>query len=89
VIKSFTAAYGISDTAIVDSGNDPDADFFVLLDGQPKLCRKNYRKTEGAVAMEIPIQGHDRFLTLACTEATANAADWTLFADPALVLERQ
>jgi hypothetical protein len=45
VIKSFTAAYGISDTAIVDSGNDPDADFFVLLDGQPKLCRKNYRKT--------------------------------------------
>ncbi|HML74158.1 MAG TPA: NPCBM/NEW2 domain-containing protein [Anaerohalosphaeraceae bacterium] len=89
-IKSFTAAYGISDTAIVDSGqSDPDADFFVLLDGQPKLCRKNYRKTEGAVAVEIPIQGHDRFLTLACTEATANAADWTLFADPALVLERQ
>jgi len=90
VIKSFTAAYGISDTAIVDAGqSDPDADFFVLLDGQPRLCRKNYRKTEGAVAVEIPIQRRDRFLTLACTEATANAADWTLFADPSLVLERQ
>lgn len=89
-IKSFTAAYGISDTAIVDSGqSDPDADFFVLLDGESKLCKKNYRKAEGAIALEIPIQGHNRYLTLACTEATANTADWTLFADPALVLERR
>ncbi|MEN6308251.1 MAG: FecR domain-containing protein [Anaerohalosphaeraceae bacterium] len=89
-IKTFTASYGISETAIAESGQyDPDADFYVFVDGQPKLCKKNYHRSEGTLMIEIPIRSSDRYLTLACTEASANAADWTLFGDPALILERQ
>lgn len=89
-IKTFTASYGISETAIaVSEQYDPDADFYVFIDGQPKLCKKDYHRSEGTLMIEIPIRSSDRYLTLACTEASTNAADWTLFGDPALILERQ
>lgn len=84
-IRQFSTAYGISwnDSARTSIASD----FFVLVDGQPRMVSKNVSEADGGKTVVIPLDDTDRFLTLACTEGGENAGDWALFVNPVLDLE--
>jgi hypothetical protein len=84
-IKRFTSVCGINNH--VKRTKTPDAIFYVLIDGQARFFRKIALPTDLAVDIDIDLQPHERFLTLACLAGTKNLGDWSLFGDPALELE--
>jgi hypothetical protein len=84
-IKRFTSVCGINNH--VKSTKTPDAIFYVLVDGQVRFFREIALPADLAVDIDIALQPHERFLTLACLAGTKNLGDWTLFGDPALELE--
>lgn len=84
-IVRFRTAYGISwnDEARTSIASD----FYVLVDGQPRMVSRDVSEADGSRTVSIPLQDGDRFLTLACTEGQSNDGDWSLFANPILEIE--
>ncbi len=89
-ITEFTARCGIADaSAEYHSERNSKADFYVLIDGQPRLTRQNMAagQVEDVV---VEIAPEDRFLTLMTTEGLDGSiiGDWTLFCKPMLVFHK-
>lgn len=84
-IVRFHTAYGISwnDEARTSIASD----FYVLVDGQPRMVSRDVSEADGSKTVSIPLQDGDRFLTLACTEGQSNDGDWSLFVNPILEIE--
>ena len=73
------------------------ADFWVLVDGQKRFSMIAACQQDRARSVRIDLSDHDRFLTIAITDggktladgspkSRANASDWGIFAEPALIL---
>ncbi len=61
--------------------------FWVFVDGQLRLQRRNVPVNSGPVPLEVPLQPADRYLTLAATTTAANGIwNGTMFGDPKLKL---
>lgn len=97
-LTRFTAACGVSESygdyweimrqnkAFTEA---PQATFQVLVDGVPRVLIENITYRDRAAAIDVPLSPQDRFLTLATTQGRdgSNNGDWTLFAEPSLVLQ--
>jgi hypothetical protein len=96
-VTEFTALCGISETYndykhLMDKktfSDSPNADFYVLVDGQPYYERTAVSPSDRADSIRISIPAGARFLTLATTQGNdhTNNGDWTLFAEPLLRLK--
>lgn len=85
-ISDFTAFCGIVDKAKDGIGAEPLVDFIVLLDGDEKYRKNGVKAGDGADAINIKIENHNRFLTLMVTDGgNGHTYDWGLFARPMLV----
>ena len=84
-VEEFRSAYGISWTD--GSRSTIASDFFVLIDGQPRMVSRDISEADGSQIVSIALNEDDRFLTLACAEGQENAGDWSLFVNPILLLE--
>ena len=63
------------------------ADAWVLVDGQERFSREKFTPDTGAFAIDVPIYGSDRFLTLAVTDGgDGYVCDWIILGDPKLEL---
>lgn len=94
-ISRFTALAGISENG---PRRSPYADFWVLVDGQVRFCRRGADGTE-IYSIEVDLKESDRFLTLAVTDGGREKClwidgqpyvldgDWGLFALPQLHLQ--
>ncbi len=82
-IKRFSSLYGIPSGL----GDDITADFYVFVDGQARMIKREVSDTDKPGRVEVEISDTDRFLTLVCTEGENNFGDWTLFVNPRLELE--
>ncbi len=93
VISRFQAHCGVSET-LAELQQQQDyaqvkVTFWVLVDG-----RVAYSQELGAVPFEsdqidVPLNSDDRFLTLITTTPQENLYCWSMFAEPALALERK
>jgi hypothetical protein len=93
-IQRFQARCGVSENVVRFAQRDADPNtiavtFWVLLDGRPQFA-----KTLGVVpaqseSIDVPIDPHNRFLTLATTTPGEYRYCWALFAEPALELARE
>lgn len=82
-ITSFTARCGISDTTAAPA----KASFWVLVDGQVRFASENMRPRDKTEAINVELQGQDKFLTLLTTDSDGdNGNDWCIFALPSLEL---
>jgi hypothetical protein len=62
-------------------------DVWVLVDGQVRFRRREINVYNGGFAVAVAIGEHDRFLTLAATDAGDDiGSDWSMFGDPRLEL---
>lgn len=84
-IIGFKSRFGISDEAKGASAN-PDADIFILVDGKESFTHLKYNRNDDLLDIAIELNDTDRFLTIVCTEGTANSGDWPLFVEPVLEL---
>ncbi|HOK96222.1 MAG TPA: NPCBM/NEW2 domain-containing protein [Anaerohalosphaeraceae bacterium] len=65
------------------------ADVYVLVDGQVRFAKKDLSVADAAAAIAVDIYPEDRFLTLVTTQGSdpwGNTNDWTLIAQPRLLL---
>ena len=61
--------------------------FWVFVDGQLRLQRRNVSVDTGAIPLDIPLQPADRYLTLVATTTTAGGIwNGAMFGDPKLKL---
>jgi hypothetical protein len=67
----------------------PNASFYVLVDGRVRFVQKDMTTQDPAVKIAVEIAPEDQFLTLATTQGSdkSNNGDWTLFAEPYLLLQ--
>lgn len=68
---------------------DSRADFYVLVDGEVRFAARDVSILDKGIPVRVVLSAKDRFLTLAATQGTdpwKNTNDWTLFAEPRLVL---
>lgn len=67
----------------------PNASFYVLVDGRARFVQKDMTPQDPAVKIAVEIAPEDQFLTLATTQGSdkSNNGDWTLFAEPYLLLQ--
>ncbi|MBP8604529.1 MAG: NPCBM/NEW2 domain-containing protein [Phycisphaerae bacterium] len=93
-IVSFTALCGFSETyfeyaAKVDPELIPQADFYVLVDGQERFVRKDMTPNDKPCSIYVALGPNDRYLTLATTAGSDQKVsyDWCLFACPRLNME--
>jgi hypothetical protein len=93
-IRRFTALCGISESAgmavLREAGKAAlhKADFWVLVDGQPRLGREGVQVQTGGIPVNIELTATDRFLTLIVTDGgDGYGYDWGVFAEPALELK--
>ena len=102
-ITQFNALCGLSDTVLdpenfapaANPGFDqmnpdglPTANFWVLIDGKERFSKTNQCPTDSPAAVNIPIAGQDRFLTLIVTDTGRECGYlWALFARPQLQLQ--
>ncbi|HOQ04899.1 MAG TPA: FecR domain-containing protein [Anaerohalosphaeraceae bacterium] len=96
-ISRFTALAGISENG---PRRSPYADFWVLVDGQVRFCRRGADGTE-IYSIDVDLKESDRFLTLAVTDGGREKClwidgqpyvldgDWGLFALPQLHLRAE
>ncbi|MBN2063431.1 MAG: NPCBM/NEW2 domain-containing protein [Sedimentisphaerales bacterium] len=83
-ITAFTSLYGVSQSP---DGEDKLTNFFVFVDGQPRMVSEGVSCMEAPRTIEIKLDKNDRFLTLACTQGEHNNGDWSLFVNPKLELD--
>jgi hypothetical protein len=96
-IRRFMALAGISENG---PRRSPYADFWVLVDGKVRFCRKGAEGTE-VYPIEVELKENERFLTLAVTDGGQEKClridgqpyvldgDWGLFALPQLDLRAE
>lgn len=85
-LKSLEALCGISQLV----PTDPKADFWVLIDGEIAFEKRAATKQDPPTQIHIPLNEQQRFLTLITTDGDQDLGyDWTLFAEPVLVLEQR
>jgi hypothetical protein len=92
----FVSKFGIAD---FKENTGCNADFWVLIDGQVRECRRNV--TQKGVLSNFTVELHpsDRFLTLVTTDGgdidrmmayqRSYTCDWCVFVEPALILETE
>lgn len=95
-VKEFMATYGISDNYVNGgAGCPPYADFWVLVDGQVRFCKKGVLIHQGG-SISVVLSEEDRFLSLVTTdggqgtpdfEHRTSVNDWSLFGRPVLLTE--
>jgi hypothetical protein len=90
-ITKFEALCGIPDQI-----GDSDADYWavldvhVMLDGKPHYVKHSLDTSAEKIAISIPIQKNQRFLTLAVADAgNGNHGDYAVFAQPQLILKTE
>jgi len=89
----FVSKIGIAD---FEESSGCNADFWVLVDGQVRRCRRNLRQKNVLSNVSIELGPSDRFLTLITTDGgdsdrmgayqRAYTCDWCVFVAPVLVL---
>jgi hypothetical protein len=84
-IKGFSSFFGVSST--LENDDIVSSDFYVFVDGHPRMVEKNVSNTDQPRQITIPLTHLDRFLTLVCTEGDLNYGDWSVFVNPVLELE--
>jgi hypothetical protein len=58
---------------------------YVLIDGVARYMNSHISSPVGSVMIDVPLQQHDRFLTLASTDSRkAGIDDWILWTDARL-----
>jgi hypothetical protein len=78
----FRATAGNTETGY-EEGGPGSADLWVLVDGQVRLKRREINSFSGIVPVVIPLDDHDRFLTLATTDGGNGITwDWIVYGDP-------
>jgi len=92
-ILRFVSEIGIAD---FEESSGCNADFWVLVDGQVRRCRRNLRQKNVLSNVSIELGPSDRFLTLITTDGgdsdrmgayqRAYTCDWCVFVEPVLVL---
>ncbi len=92
----FTGLCGISETAETtlrregEYARRPQADFWVLVDGQVRFHRREMEVPSGAALVSVELQDDDRFLSLIVTDGgDGNSFDWGIFAEPSLQLTQE
>jgi hypothetical protein len=95
-LKEFSAAYGISDEYLDGgTGFQAYADFWVLVDGQVRFCKKGVKVHQGG-SISVVLSKQDRFLTLVTTDGGQGSpeydnrtsfTDWCIFGRPVLLTE--
>ena len=90
-IKRFTAKCGISGSVANEAAGretDPEARFWVFVDGQMRFSSINMRVSSEPEDIYIPLAPEDQFLTLAVTDGDGQISyDWGVFALPALEIQ--
>lgn len=84
-ITGFSSVYGLPKTR--EDTRRIAADFYVFVDGVPRMIKKDVSDEDEPGKVAITLSKTDRFLTLVCTQAGDNFADWSLFVNPTLELE--
>jgi hypothetical protein len=92
----FVSKFGIADFKEHVGFN---ADFWVLIDGQVRECRRNVTQKNVLSNCSVELHPSDRFLTLVTTDGgdidrmgsyqRSYTCDWCVFVEPALVLETE
>lgn len=95
-LKEFTAVYGIADDYSDGKLGCPAyADFWVLVDGQVRFCKKGVQVHQGG-SISVALSEEDRFLTLVTTDGGQGSPefenrtsfnDWCIFGQPVLLTE--
>jgi hypothetical protein len=90
----FVSKLGIAD---FNEHTGCNADFWVLIDGQVRECRRNVTQKNVLSNCSIELHPSDRFLTLVTTDGgdidlmgsyqRSYTCDWCVFVEPALILE--
>lgn len=93
-IRSFHTRCGISENVVRFAQRDADPNtievtFWVLVDGQPQFSKTLKVVPAQSERIDVPIDPHNRFLTLATTTPGEYRYCWALFAEPALDLTRK
>jgi hypothetical protein len=81
-VRQFSSEFGIAQTT-----GTVLSDFYVFVDGQLRMVKKDVSSVNEPLSVSIPLEPSNRFLTLVCTEGTDNYRDWTLFVNPVLEVE--
>jgi hypothetical protein len=81
-LSHFTAVVG--STYSDPQGLTTKAGAYVLVDGAPRFERQGFVPRDGAIQIDVPLSGTDRFLTLAVINESNNNHDWVIFGDPQL-----
>ena len=70
-----------------EKGNPTMADAWVFVDGQVRTRYRQINAYSGAFSVNVPLDAHDRFLTLVATDGgNLIDHDWVIFGDPRLEL---
>ena len=95
-VTRFVTKFGIAD---FNEHTGCNADFWVLVDGQVRQCRRNVTQKNVLNSFSIELRPSDHFLTLVTTDGgdidrmgsyqRSYTCDWCVFVEPALVLEKQ
>lgn len=90
-IVRFVSSYGLPDSL---KGSNPRSDFWVLVDGQLRFCNRVFTHEDGILYAAVDIMAHDRFLTIAVTDAAHTyepgegtyADDYVYLINPQLII---
>lgn len=87
-IAAFKATAGnVQHTGLRSSPRPTAADIWVFVDGRPRFSKTRVNSADGVFAIQIELDDHDRFLTLAATDSSDMVhEDQTVFGDPVLQL---
>lgn len=95
-IKSFAAVGALTEN--VDESEEPDIDFWVLVDGQIRYEKQSLKLDDGFISFDVELTLQDRFLTLIVTDGLRvtdgkreypYGNDFFYLIDPELSLEKQ
>ena len=79
---TLTATSGLTTSPPQASEKTGRHDFWVFVDGRPRLKRLGIRANDAAIPVDIDIESNDRFLTLVSTNSGNDTpADWTVWQD--------
>ncbi|MBN1973993.1 MAG: NPCBM/NEW2 domain-containing protein [Sedimentisphaerales bacterium] len=92
-VVRFRALCGVSETLSEYLGAETapkivDMDFWVLIDGKTRFTKRLTAELSQAAQIDIQINQHDRFLTLATTNPSNISMRWGMFAEPILELKK-
>ena len=89
-IERFTSLCGISGSVLGEASSDgrvPVADFWVLVDGNVRFCKKGMKPSSVRESIDIALREGDRFLTLMVSDSDGTIHyDWGVFALAAIEL---